>query len=167
MGKYFITGRQGSGKTTVIKLLQAGGYSAYNTDELPEATKLQDKITGEVIAWPIGEVDWNKYAWNWQRPEIERLLAADENVFLGAVVSNQSDFYPTFDKIFVLTVSSNTLRQRLETHEHKSHHLPGKIERLLTDHENKQRSFMVEGTEPIDGNRSASDIVDEILSKIG
>jgi dephospho-CoA kinase len=54
MSKFLITGRQGSGKTTVIKQLQKLGYTAYNTDDLPDVTKLQDKETGETIEWPEG-----------------------------------------------------------------------------------------------------------------
>ena len=102
MGKYLITGRQGSGKTTVIKQLQKLGYTAYNTDDLPDVTKLQNKETNETIDWPEGKVDWSRYAWNWQKPEIEKLLASDEIVFIGAVVSNQVDFYPMFDKVLLL-----------------------------------------------------------------
>lgn len=168
MGKYFITGRKGSGKTTVIKLLQERGFTAYNTDDLPEATKLQDKETGEVIDWPAGGVvDWTKYSWNWQRPEIERLLASDETVFFGAIVSNQTEFYLLFDKVFVITVDSNTLRQRLETHEHESHHQPGELERMLADHESKQEKFIKAGAEPIPGGRPPEEIVDDILKRVG
>lgn len=168
MGKYFITGRKGSGKTTVIKLLQERGFAAYNTDDLPEATKLQNKETGEVVPWPKeGKVDRTTYAWQWQRPEIERLLASDETVFLGAIVSNQAEFYPLFDKIFVITVDSDTLRQRLQTHEHASHHLPGELERMLADHESKQEKFIKAGAEPVDGARSPEEIVEDILERVG
>lgn len=167
MSKYLITGRQGSGKTTIIKILQERGFTAYNTDDLPESTKLQDKVTGETIPWPDGKVDWTKYAWNWQRSEIERLLASDETVFLGAIVSNQKDFYTLFDKVFLLTIDSDTLRQRLETHEHASHHLPGEIERILLDHELKQERLMKQGAESIVATRPPQEVVDDILRKAG
>ena len=166
MSKYLITGRQGSGKTTVIKQLQKLGYTAYNTDDLPDVTNLQDIETGETIEWPDGKVDWSRYAWNWRKPEIEKLLASDEIVFIGAVVSNQQDFYSMFDKVFVLTVSSNTLKTRLETHEHSSHHLSGEIDRITNDHENKQTSFINEGAEPISGEGTPAEIANSILSKI-
>jgi dephospho-CoA kinase len=166
MSKYLITGRQGSGKTTVIKQLQKLGYTAYNTDDLPNLTKLQDRETGETIEWPDGKVDWSRYAWNWQKPEIEKLLASDEIVFIGAVVSNQVDFYPMFDKVFVITVSVNTLKTRLENHEHSSHHLPGEIDRITNDHEKKQASFINEGAEPISGEGTPSETAISILSKI-
>lgn len=166
MGKYLITGRQGSGKTTVIKILQERGYTAFNTDDLPNVTKLQDRQTGEVIDWPDGKVDWSKYAWNWQEQELKKLLASDEIVFIGAVVSNQVNFYDFFDKVFVLTVDGNTLRSRLETHEHDSHHLPGVIEQILTNHEAKQKQFIEEGAVPIDAKGTTAEIVADILSKI-
>ena len=166
MGKYLITGRQGSGKTTVIKQLQKLGYTAYNADDLPDVTKLQNKETNEPIDWPECKVDWSRYAWNWQKPEIEKLLASDEIVFIGAVVSNQQDFYSMFDKVFVLTVSGNTLKTRLETHEHSSHHLSGEIDRITNDHEKKQASFINEGAEPIAGEGTPSEIANSILSKI-
>jgi broad-specificity NMP kinase len=167
MSKYLITGRQGSGKTTVIKQLQKLGYTAYNTDDLPNLTKLQDRETGETIEWPDGKVDWSRYAWNWQKPEIEKLLASDEIVFIGAVVSNQVDFYPMFDKVFVITVSVNTLKTRLENHEHSSHHLPGEIDRITNDHEKKQASLINEGAEPISGERPPEEIANNILNLVG
>ncbi|MDB5171082.1 MAG: hypothetical protein JWO35_776 [Candidatus Saccharibacteria bacterium] len=166
MGKYLITGRQGSGKTTLIKMLQKRGFAAYNTDDLPEATKLQDIKSGEAIDWPDGKVDWSNYSWNWQRKEIENLLHSADVVFIGAVVSNQKDFYDLFDRIFVITLSSDSLRLRLESHEHASHHLPGVIERILTNHQAKQRSFINEGATPINGERPPSDIVDELLEQL-
>ena len=166
MGRFLITGRQGSGKTTVIRRLQELGYTAYNTDELEGVTKLQDRLTGEVIGWPEGVVDWNKYAWNWQEEPLKQLLASDDTVFVGAVVGNQRDFYPLFDKIFVLTLDTDTLRKRLSIHEHESHHLPEEIDRISADHEEKQKKYIAEGGSPIQANRSVNEIVDDILIQI-
>lgn len=167
MGKYLITGRQGSGKTTVIRALSDLGYTSYNTDDLPEVTKLQDKGSGEIIDWPKGVVDWNRYSWNWQRPGIDALLRSDETVFLGAVVSNQADFYTMFDRVFVITVTADTLRTRLQIHEHTSHHLPGVIDRILHEHEKRQNLFISEGAEPISGERPTLQTVNEILQIVG
>lgn len=167
MGTYMITGRQGSGKTTVIKLLQQRGFTAYNTDDLPDVTKLQNTTTGEVIAWPDGPVDWATYAWNWQKPQLLQLLAGDTTVFIGGVVSNQKDFYDLFDTVFVITVSENTLRARLEAHEHTSHHVPGVIDRILAGHDQKQADLMGKNTVAISGEAKPNEIADEILRLIG
>ena len=167
MGKFFITGRQGSGKTTVIKYLQKLGYTAYNTDDLPDTTRLQNKKSGKTIDWPEGPVDWTTYAWNWQKPAIERLLQSNDTVFLGAVVSNQSEFYSMFDKIFVISVSSETLRRRLTAHEHTSHHLPGEVDRITQNHDIKQIQLIQEGGIPISGEGSIEEIVATILQTAG
>lgn len=119
MSKYLITGRPGSGKTTVIQELKRLGYRAFNTDELDDVTKLQHRSTGEVVPWPKRPVDWTRFSWNWQEDTLKKLLAGDADVFIGAVVGNQKDFYGLFDKIFVLTVTLETLTQRFKTHEYK------------------------------------------------
>lgn len=166
MGKFLITGRQGSGKTTAIRELQKRGYTAYNTDDLPSVTKLQNKITGKFLDWPEGKVDWTKCAWNWQEKELKKLLASDATVFIGAVVTNQRQYYSLFDKVFVLVVDEDTVRQRLATHEHKGHHLPGEVERIVANHTIKQNMFIEEGAFPISGMRSTDGIVDDILHQI-
>jgi len=167
MSKFLVTGRQGCGKTTAIKLLERNGFAAFNTDDIANATRLENKITGETIDWPSGKVDWTVYAWNWQRQVIEGLLSRDETVFLGGVVSNQKDYYNLFDKIFVLMVSASTLEQHLQTHEHASHHLPGEVERILTDHQVKQQALVDGGGIPVDANRPTIEIVQDILRIAG
>ena len=168
MGKYLITGRQGSGKTTVIKYLRKIGYTAYNTDELPDVTKLQDKQTGKIVEWPNGKVDWSKFVLELARElHLNNYSISNDTVFIGAVASNQLDFYDLFDRVFVLTVSANTLRQQFEKHEHHTHKLPGEVERLVIDHENKQKLFITEGAEPISGERVTEEIVSYIFNRIG
>lgn len=167
MGKYFITGSQGSGKTTAIGVLQERGYTAYNTDSLPGVTRLQLRETGEFVDWPEGKVDWSTYAWNWQEPEIDQLLESDETVFLGAIVTNQAEFYHKFDERFAITLSANSLKRRLQTHEHARHRLPGEPERLLGELAFKQESFVRTGAIAIPGDGSPDMIVDQILKHTG
>src|SRR6478609_3234696 len=104
MGKYLITGAAGSGKSTTIGALQDRGFSAYDTDDLPEVTRLQERATGRFVDWPKGPADFSKNAWNWQEKGLKKLLASDETVFVGASVANQQEFYPLFDTIFALIV---------------------------------------------------------------
>ena len=166
MSKILITGRQGTGKTTVIKELQNRQFSAYNTDDMIDVTKLQDKVTGEVIAWPDGAVDWSRYSWNWQKDALEELLQSDETVFVGGIVSNQTELYNLFDKIFVLTITEENVRQRLATHEHETHHMPGELERIAGLHVQKQKELLAKGGEAVDGNHPIDQIVDDILSRL-
>ncbi len=166
MGKYLITGRQGAGKTAAIKELQTRSYTAYNTDDLPEVTSLQNISTGELVQWPKGPVDWTQFAWNWQKEELDKLLDSNDTVFVGAITSNQEQYYPLFNKIFALILSPESLRIRLNQHEHESHHLPGKIDRWVAFHEEKQQYFIDSGAVLIDANKPVHEVVDQILSNL-
>lgn len=162
MGRYFITGRQGSGKTSVIRELQRRGCTAYNTDELPDTTRLQHRRSGKFIDWPeTGEVDWDNYAWNWQETELRHLLESDDPVFIGAVVSNQDQFLHLFDKVFALIISSTEQRRRLGMHEHG--YSPTAIERHNRDHDEKQLKWHREGIILLEGEQPTAAIVDSIL----
>jgi hypothetical protein len=66
MSAYFITAAPGSGKSTIIRALKELGLSAFDTDDIPGVTGLEDKTTHRPIDWPNGPVDWTKYDWNWQ-----------------------------------------------------------------------------------------------------
>jgi adenylate kinase family enzyme len=161
MAKYLITGRQGSGKSTVIRALAQKGFIAFDTDALDTVTKLQDKLTGQIIDWPEGgAVDWDKYVWNWQEHELRALLAESETVFVGAVVSNQEKFYPPFDKIFVLIIDPESLIKRLELHEHTR--TPAVKERLLANHLVKQQRLIDQGGIPIDGSNDVQQVIKDI-----
>ena len=162
MGKYLITGRQGSGKTSVIRRLEEIGHTAYNIDDILGVTRLEDS-TGQLVGWPDGPIDWSYYRWNWQSEQLKQLLANDDTVFVGAVTGNQTEFYPLFDRIFVLIVDAHTLRQHLETHEHN--YTPEDIGRILEGHEANQPRFIAEGCIPINNNGSLDATVQAILEQ--
>lgn len=162
--RIFITGRQGTGKTSVIRELQKRGYTAYNTDELPGVTRLQDKLSGEFIDWPHSQVDWEAIAWNWQPGEIEKLLASDSPVFIAAVTGNQADFYDQFDKLYALTVPAELHAEYIRQHEHK--YTEDDVERIVA-HAYKQQKFFDAGAKEIRNDRPVEQIVDEILRDVG
>lgn len=161
--KVFITGRQGTGKTTVIRELQRRGYTAYNTDELPGVTRLEETATGKPVDIPHSEVDWDVTSWNWQAEALQKLLDSAETVFIGAVVSNQADFYHKFDKMFALIVTPEQLGRNLRAHEHG--YDDTWIQRIL-DHQYRQQKFLDAGAMPLDNNRPVAETVDELLERI-
>lgn len=61
MSKLLITCRQGCGKTTAIKALERNSFTTFNTDDVANATRLENKLTGETFDWPEGKVDWSTY----------------------------------------------------------------------------------------------------------
>lgn len=163
MPKIFITGSGGVGKSTVIRRLSERGFTAYDTDDMPGVTHLED-LTGQPVEWPKGYVDWNKYRWNWQRPAIKKLLASSETVFLGAIPSNWKDFMEYFDAIIALTVDSETHRKRLQT---RNAHTYGQGEDNIRDsvaHQPRMLSeFRTGGATMLENDRSVDEVIDEIL----
>lgn len=164
MGKYLITGRPGSGKSTVIYELARRGYQAFDTDELPEVTQLEEQETGKIVPWPNGPVDWSAYRWNWQDKGLRKLLEQEGDIFVGAIVGNQKDYYPLFDKIFALTLSIEALAKRLDTHSHER--TSEEKARAIAVHIEKQQRFEDQGLLLISSEQPVTKIADEILSRI-
>jgi broad-specificity NMP kinase len=163
MSKVFITGAGGVGKSTIIKDLAERGFSAYDTDSISGATRLQDKA-GNDKAWPAGYIDWSEYRWNWQRPKINQLLASEETVFLGAIPSNWKEFVDEFDTIIALRVDSGLQEQRLKD---RNIHIYGQGEQNIADNIASQaqllRELTAEGAKIVDNSHPIDQVVDEIL----
>lgn len=169
MGKYLITGVAGTGKTAVIEQLAKRGYTAYSTDEIPEATQLQDLTTGQFIKKIGAPIDFSKYGWNWQADGLKSLLSSDDTVFIGASVSNQEKFHHLFDKIFVLSVDEATLRNRLATRIKDDNYgkNPKDLARVLYLHKKLEHRLIDEaGGVAIDGTQPVEKVESEILSHI-
>lgn len=169
MGKYLITGVAGTGKTTIVDELAKRGYTAYSTDEIPEATQLEDLRTGEFIQKSGQPIDFSRYGWNWQEEGLKKLLASADDVFIGASVSNLHTFCGLFDKIFVLTLQEDILRQRLATRskddDYGKH--PDDLARVLEVMET-EKARLIEHDDAIilDASQPLESVIDEILTFI-
>jgi AAA domain len=166
VAKYLITGVAGSGKSTVAQALSERGYRAYDTDDLPEVTRLEDR-GGRPVEWPEGPVDWSEYAWNWQEAGLRKLLAGPGSVFVAAVVSNQARFYPLFEAILVLVADPATLRNRLlsRTENDYGKH-PDELAGILSYHAELERELRsAPRAAAIDATRPLQAVVDEIIAR--
>lgn len=165
--KVFITGTSGVGKTTLIDELARRSYVAFNTDDIPGATRLEIKATGQAVEWPTGYVDWQKYAWNWQDAKLKELLSSADLVFIGAIVGNWTVYASLFDKIFVLTVDDDILNKRLsnlERHEHQQD--PANIKKMIEMNQLKQKQFIDAGAIPLDANQPVEKIADDLIEAL-
>jgi dephospho-CoA kinase len=114
MGKILITGRGGTGKTTIHELLLAKGYNSFDADEIPGLARWEDKNDKPVDVDYTGFVDYSKVSWNWNKAALERSLNQAEKVIICGSSSNQMGFYDLFDKVIILAMDEISHRQRLQ-----------------------------------------------------
>jgi broad-specificity NMP kinase len=108
--RVLITGMSGTGKSSVISALAERGYKAIDTDygdffvlvESDEATRL--KFGGDK-------------EWRWREDRISALLDEEdaETLFVCGTASNQTKFYPRFDRIVMLTAPDVVILERMAT----------------------------------------------------
>src|SRR4051812_13441327 len=113
--KCLVTGQAGSGKSSVAAELRRRGFTAYDTDAMPELTGFDYAETG----LPVGPgeiehpIDFSRFSWNWRLDPLRELLASAENVFICAITSNTVELAHLFDRVFVLVPDRETLARRL------------------------------------------------------
>ena len=164
MATYLITGDSGSGKSTVAQVLARRGYRAYNIDDMPDVTRLEDH-TGRPAEWPQGPIDWSKYAWNWQEAGLQKLLTGARTAFVAAIVSNQARFYSLFEAIFVLVVDKGALRHRLLSRTENDYGKnPDELAGILSYHPMLERELLsAPGAVAIDATKPLDVVVNEII----
>ncbi|MBX4190524.1 hypothetical protein KW794_00350 [Candidatus Saccharibacteria bacterium] len=165
---YFITGNVGAGKSSVISELKKRGFAAYDTDEVDRATILIEKKTGKEVPWPDPPIDWSKYSYVWQPDKIKQLLNSGKPVFIGAIVGNQENFYHLFDKIFVLDLDIETLKQRILTRTSKGYGKhPTQLAEILEYHKELNPELLsLDKSIAIDSTKSLKQVVDDILANL-
>src|SRR6478752_507240 len=110
MKRVLITGVSGTGKSSVIEVLAAGGHKAVDADA-PGLSELVGVPTDELTGLGHGK------DWVWQEARIQELLSTvdAEVLFVSGCSPNQGKFYPQFDLIVLLTAPPAVIAQRLAT----------------------------------------------------
>ena len=117
--KILVTGRAGSGKTTLAAELASRGLAAYDGDTYPNLAYWRNLATGQNLAknFPV-DYSVEKYGWYWDPAVMGRLLSSAADVILCGSADNMADFYPAFDKRFILNVEPWEQLHRLQNREH-------------------------------------------------
>jgi adenylate kinase family enzyme len=164
-----ITGVAGSGKSTIARLLQARGYTAYDTDTLDGLSAWIERSTGKPDPDfnPKGAEDWiEKYDWLWNESFLRKLLADSKDMYFCGSSANQEQFYSLFDKIFLLEVNDQLLVRRLTKadREHDFGNRPGELDTILGWYKGFQSRTKAANAHVIDANRPVDEIVEEVLN---
>ena len=168
MGKYLITGSPGVGKTSVVEELTKRGYKAYNTDNYREITWFDDLQTGKPLKnKPPATFDPTRHGWNWRLPALKKLLNSAKNVFVSGVTSNTIENLDLFDKVFVLHIGLDTLKDRLTdraNNDFGKH--PDELREVLKDHDGSDIFWKNKGAIIINAEQPIIKVVDDILAHI-
>jgi broad-specificity NMP kinase len=168
--KYLITGFPGTGKSTVSDELENRGYKSYDTDNLPGFHYFIDRETKQRIDKPSNAPsNWNlNHDWVWNPDKIEKALNQDGDVFICAITPSQIPYYSKFNKIFILTLDEQTLRQRLKTRTTNYFGKnPEELNHVLENYE-KFRDSLAKNHNAIiiDASQPLLRVVDKILSHV-
>jgi dephospho-CoA kinase len=168
---YLITGNAGSGKTTVAALLRRKGFTAIDPDENDFSHWVERSTSRSFASRPGKSADWaDRFDYEWKEVSVKRFMqetSDDAAVFLCGVSHNQSAFYNSFDKIFLLYVTPETIRHRLASRTISSFgKRPGELEAVLDWHDQFQKEVIATGGVIIDGEQALDEVVEEILARV-
>ena len=114
MAAYLISGRSGTGKSTVYKELIRRGFIAYDSDTVPGLASWVDIATERKINkdYP-GHDQVDKFKVKWDEETLKELLNQPDTVFICGSANNAFDFMPLFTKTFVLDLDAAEQRRRI------------------------------------------------------
>jgi len=123
MSLFYVTGISGTGKSQVLKELQARGYEAHGTDEHGFANWV-NKSSREIEMLPEDQPKFDIHEWfaehDWVLSDnkIAQLMGkanvSDKPIFLCGLADGEDKVWHMFTKVFLLTVDEPTLRHRIE-----------------------------------------------------
>ena len=168
MAAYLITGRGGSGKSTICNALQARGYPAYDGDSIPHLSRWEDAHTGKPVSVDTaGFIDYSRVSWNWNGTVLQDFLAQHDPVFLCGSASNQLTFHALFNKVFVLDIDEATHARRLRARESDYGKHPAMEQSLIARHQAFVQEAVRAGALAVNAAQPLDNTVDEILEYIG
>lgn len=147
------------------------GFTAFDTDSIPGATGFDYADTGLPVPAGIGEptnpIDFQRFAWNLRLDALSDLLASADDVFICAITSNTVELRHLFDRVFVLRVDTEMLRQRLGE---RAGHAFGRdcieAEGVIAHNRVIADEWRARGGVVIDANQPLASVVDDIIAAL-
>lgn len=171
MKKVYITGVSGTGKTTIARELVRRGFYAISIDEVDGLCSWIDQETGRNDGGKEAEMTVefvDKHDWICDISHLNKLLEMDMNVaFVLGMATNQKDFLPMFDKIFVLQCAPETFLQRIENRTDNNFGKDKDVQaQVIARSKTYGEEMASHGAVLVNTDRSLDEVVDDILAQV-
>jgi broad-specificity NMP kinase len=166
--RVLITGRSGSGKSTVCRELMRQGYAAFDGNNIPGLARWIDMSNGKPVRFnSSGMVDKNQTQWQWDEQLLADFLQKHSDVFVCGSADNQLALHHHFDKVFVLTLPPELQRQRITNRtEHNYGKLPAMQDIIIAEQQQFAHDAVAAGAIAIDAAPAPAAIVTAILEQL-
>lgn len=172
---HLIGGREGTGKSTLSRMLSALGYPTIDADMHRGLSVWVDAVTGAVVpeddvSYPVSE-DWiRSHKWIWDPKimgDLLHLYEGREAFLCGSKTANEPDFYPHFGLRFYLWAPDGVIMRRLQERDASLWHYASRelIERLSTNEQSLIEAIS-EGSIVLSAEWSVEQLSDAILAYV-
>lgn len=171
MGKFYITGVSGTGKSTLVEELGNKGVATFDIDLIDGLCHWRNKVHGGTADYQPGiGRDWlDAHDYICDPVKLGELIGSysGDNVVVAGLASNQDDFLSLFDKIFLLHCSEKTFLARLDDRGNNDFAKDKtEQEHILSWYKDFEDKMLKRGAIPIDAENSTAAMADEIISKM-
>lgn len=165
-----ITGRSGTGKSTISRELKHQGYNSVDIDRVPGLCGWINPENGQSTAIDYTKpLDRNRAEWRWNVGALKQFLADNGNkdTLLCGSAHNQLENHKLFDKVFVLTLPPAIHKQRIMARtEHSYGQAPGMPEKLIGEQAEFVSQAVKQGAITVDATPQPDAIVKTILAYV-
>jgi len=168
---FLITGIPGTGKSTIIKNLQKKKLLAFDIEEIEGLCYWRDKKTSKKVQYHSGVgKDWlDTHEWVCDINKLKEIVGGqNETVIIGGITSNQNEYLPLFDKIFLLRCGRNTFINRLKARSRRDEYGKTVTERqmILDSYRAFEKDLIGRGAVPISTEDSIDEVIDKVISMV-
>lgn len=172
---HLIGGREGTGKSTLSRMLASWGYPAIDADTHPGLSVWVDVSTGQVVPesevdYPVDEAWVRSHRWIWdpgKMQELMRLYEGREAFLCGSKTANEADFYPLFGLRFYLWAQDGIILRRLQERDPSLWHYGSReLTERLVDNDNSRTEAIMNGSILLSAEWTVEQLADVITAYI-
>lgn len=165
-----ITGVAASGKSAVCDELNRLGYTAYDIEAIKGLFKLVDAKTGEQIEKNNNEnlALVQQSLWICDKDKLKEMILVNKSrtTYFCGVSSNISDIVQLLDKVFILVVNDDIIRDRLSSRTSNDYGRTKEVQDWILSWKGDFDDHLVRaGAIAIDANQNISQVAAEIIDK--